>query len=168
MSLRAFHRPLVCQLIVGALSLLFASADPYSSGVAVFMTIIGVLLLTGLLLLIVFSFYAYSEARKRHRAWQDQARPRRVSFSEKGVWEAGTYFPLNEILLDLKSVNLTSQPAVLHFKRECVHLRQANRRDTLRVLVPWGREEEAAQLMQRFRVEVIEARKRGYTPPEPS
>jgi uncharacterized membrane protein len=158
---------LVCLFIIGVPALFLLVLRPFNPNYALFMAVVAFLLLLALFLLIYFSVYPYSEAKKRHKARQDQAQPQRVTFSERGVWEAGTYFPLNEVLMNLKNVRMTSQPSVLHFKRERIHFRQSSQRDTLRVLVPWGREAEAAQLMQRFRVEVIEAQKRGYSPREP-
>lgn len=151
---------LVCLLILG-LSLLFLPA--YRSLIltpAIFLVII-------VFLLFVLRMHAYSEAKKRHQARQNQAQPHRVTFSKEGVWEAGTYFPLKELFWRLRSVRMTSQPAVLHFHREQRHIRASNEYDALRVLVPRGHEEEAARLMQRFRAEVIKAKKPTYNRPEP-
>ena len=112
--------------------------------------------------------YSYQEAKKRHRARQNQTQPLRVTFSKDGVWEAGTHFPF----LALQRVRMTSQPAVLHFRRKHhVYLSDGNgnnRYDTLRVLVPHGREAEATRLMERFRSRIIELNKPGTDhPPEP-
>jgi hypothetical protein len=65
---------------------------------------------------------------------------------------------------------MTSQPAVLHFrlKREVNTGRSASvQYETLRVLVPGSHEEEATRLMERFRTEVIKAKKPTYNPSEP-
>jgi hypothetical protein len=154
-------------LLIGLPALFLLLHWPFQPNYAIFLAVAAFLFLVALLLLIFFSTYPYSEAKKRHKARQDQMQQQRVTFAEQGVWEAGTYFPLNEAFMKLKHVHMTSQPSVLHFKRERLHIRQSSEIDTLRVLVPWGREAEAAQLMERFRLEVIEAQKRGYTPREP-
>lgn len=62
---------------------------------------------------------------------------------------------------------MTSQPTVLHFRRgQLIH--NNYRHDTLRVLVPYGHEEEATRLMERFRKEGIKAKTpTTYNPPEP-
>lgn len=120
-----------------------------------------------LFLMFVLRIRSYREAKKRHQARQSQGQTHTVTFSKDGVWEAGTHFPLHGILTNLRMVNLTFQPTVLHFRREHIRLRQSNEYDTLRVLVPYGHEEEAARLMQRFQVEVIDASKKTYNPPEP-
>jgi hypothetical protein len=158
---------LVCLLLIGVPTLFFLVLQPFNLNYAIFLAVFAFLLLLSLFLLIFFSIYPYSEAKKRHKARQNQTQPQRVTFSERGVWEAGIYFPLNDVFMNLKNVHMTSQPSVLHFTRERMHFRQSRQRDTLRVLVPWGREAEAAQLIQRFRLEVIEAQKRGYAPREP-
>lgn len=154
---------LVYLLLVGILALLFASSA--------FMRVLipAMALLVVLFLLFGLRLYPYSEAKKRYQARQNQAQPHRVTFSEQGVWEAGTYFPLNEIFLHLRKVKLTAQPCVLHFSREKERPGGATNTDldTLRVLVPRGREEEAAQLMQRYQDEVINAGKKTYNPREP-
>lgn len=160
---------LVDFLIVGVLSWVFLIAQPFTSDNLPIVIIPAFLLLIPSILLIAFYGSADSEAKKRRKARQNQAQPHKVTFSEKGVWEAGTYFPLNEIFVDLKDVKLTSQPTVLHFKIENTSIGSNSQAsfDTLRVLVPRGHEAEAAQLMQRFRTEVIERQKKGTTPPEP-
>jgi hypothetical protein len=110
--------------------------------------------------------YFYREAKLRQQARQNRAQPHRVTFSKEGVWEAGTYFPLTGVFLSLQDVHMTSQPAVLHFRRKRL-IRNNYMYDTLRVLVPRGHEEEATRLIERFRTEVIEAKKPTYSPPEP-
>jgi len=110
--------------------------------------------------------YLYREAKQRHQARRNRTHPHRVTFSQEGVWEAGAYFPLTGVFWSLQDVRMTSQPAVLHFRRKQL-IRSTYRHDTLRVLVPRGREEEATRLMERFRTEVIEAKKPTYSPPEP-
>ncbi len=110
--------------------------------------------------------YSYGEAKNRHKARKNSAQPQRVTFSQEGVWEAGAYFPLTDVFLSLQSVSMTSQPTVLHFRRKRL-IRNNYRRDTLRVLVPHGHEEEAARLMQRFQAKIIAAQKPINTHPEP-
>ena len=148
-------------LVVAVLALLFQSS---TSGLVLMVAFI---LLVILFLIFVLRIRSYSEAMKRHQARQSQGQAHTVTFSKDGVWEAGIHFPLHGILMNLLKVKLTFQPTVLHFRRELLHLRQSNEYDTLRVLVPSGHEEEAARLMQRFQIEVIEASKKPYNPPEP-
>jgi hypothetical protein len=119
------------------------------------------------------------EARKRHLARQKSAQPHRITISQQGVWVAGAYFPLNDgdRYADLEEVKITSEPPVLYF-RLTKSSNEVNSDGTytswterLRVLVPRGHEEEAAQLTQRFRTKVIEPRKLAHepvmNPPEP-
>lgn len=120
-----------------------------------------------LFLIFGLRIHSYREAKKRHQARQSQGQTHTVTFSKDGVWEAGIHFPLHGILTNLRKVKLTFQPTVLHFHLEYRHFRQASEYGTLRVLVPYGHEEEAARLMQRFQVEVISASKKPYNPPEP-
>jgi hypothetical protein len=92
---------------------------------------------------------------------------------------AGAYFPLNagDRYADLEEVKITSEPPVLYF-RLTKSSNEVNSDGTytswterLRVLVPSGHEEKAAQLTQRFRTKVIEPRKLAHesvmNPPEP-
>ena len=138
---------------------------------------VGVVLLT---LLAFWRFIFVSETRRRHLARQNPTQPHRVTFSRRGVWEAGTYFPLNEDIegIYLEEVEMTSEPPVLRFRltKTFSEYSDDNRpwTERLHVLVPRGHEDEAAQLMQRFRTEVIEARKQAQqqarqerNPPEP-
>ncbi len=111
--------------------------------------------------------YAYGEAKKRHKARQNQDQPQRVTFSSDGVWEAGIHFPLGGPFLKLRSVHMTSQPTVLHFRLKYL-MRNNYVRYTIHVLVPRGREEEAAQLMKHYQAKIAEAKKRTPSnPPEP-
>jgi hypothetical protein len=118
--------------------------------------------------------FSYLDARKRHKARQQE--PRTVTISKEGVWEAGTFFPLNKFLdANLKKVTLTLDPPVLHFRLTRFHLgknwRASPTSATLHVPVPRGQEEEAGFLQERFQTEVIQARaqleKRLNNPPEP-
>lgn len=118
--------------------------------------------------------FSYIDARKRHKARQQESRT--VTFSREGVWEAGLFFPLNKFLeANLKKVTLTLDPPVLHFRLTRFHLgnnwRASPTSATLHVLVPRGQEEEAGFLQERFQTEVIQARaqreKRLKNPPEP-
>ena len=113
---------------------------------------------------------AYRKAKKRHQARQNRDHPQRVTFSKEGVWEAGTFYPLGgqDMVNSLQRVRMTSHPAVLHFRCRMLMPPSNSVYYTLRVLVPHGHEEEAVQLMGRFRMEVIEAKKRTTSrPPEP-
>lgn len=139
------------------------------------------LLLGGFFLFLIFYSPSYAGASKRHKARQNL--PRTVTFSMKGVWEAGTFFPMNERFeVDLKKVTLTSQPPVLHFRlkhsSEDADSTTSTMSTTLRVLVPREQEGEAGLLLERFQTEVIAARKaegerarqeeeRRKNPPEP-
>lgn len=146
--------------------------------------VVGIAFLLSLAVMIVVlvtsvaGLYSYREAKKRHQARQKPGQPHRVTFSAKGVWEAGTYFPLRGVNTEaLQSVRMTSQPAVLHFRlrEEFSNGTQTSVcSDTILVLVPRNREEEAAQLMERFLADREakkqareEAKKRLYNPPEP-
>jgi hypothetical protein len=120
------------------------------------------------------SLFSYIDARKRHKARQHEART--VTFSRKGVWEAGLFFPLDTFLeANLKKVTLTFDPPVLHFRLMRWHRgknwRASPTSATLRVPVPRGQEEEAGFLLERFQTEVIQERvqteKRLKNPPEP-
>lgn len=133
-------------------------------------------LLAGSILFVVLtlSLFSYFDARKRHKARQQE--PRTVTFSREGVWEAGTFFPLNKLLTaDLKNVKLTFDPPVLHFRLLRWHIgknwRSSPTTSILRVPIPRGHEEEAGFLLERFQTEVIQARtqfeKQVNNPPEP-
>jgi hypothetical protein len=111
------------------------------------------------------------EARKRHRA--RKSGPRRVtigtlsSLNSQGLWQAGTYEPIQEMFLNLTKVKMTENPPLLHFQRKHLEIRQSSWHETMRVLVPHGHEAEARQLVERFRAETIASNKKDYTPPEP-
>ncbi|HKF36290.1 MAG TPA: hypothetical protein VKB35_05260 [Ktedonobacteraceae bacterium] len=70
---------------------------------------------------------------------------------------------------------MTSRPSVLHFHSFTIYTDTATGETAAsyrrRVLVPSGHEEEAERLVQRFRMEVIEAREQAWqrlmNPPEP-
>lgn len=148
---------LVCVLILGVV---FFPQDISIVFLILGLTIVGVVFL--------IRAYAYHEAKIRHQARQNRTQPQKVTLSGQAVWEAGTYFPF----LALQSVRMTSQPAVLHFRRRRRVFSNdgngTNNYDTLRVLVPHGHEEEAMRLVERFRARIIELNKPGtYTPPEP-
>lgn len=111
--------------------------------------------------------YDYGEARKRHKARRHQTQLR-VTLARKGVWEAGTFFELS----GLRTVRLTSQPTVLCFRcRHKTYDRTNNTTynySTVNVPVPHGRENEAAQLVERFNEVIREIKQyKGYNPPEP-
>ena len=143
---------------------LFAISGTFIAGVlACVFLVIGIL--------ICFLTSLATEAAQRHKARQKPEQPHRVTISKQGMWEAGTYFPLDH----LASVKMTSRPPVLHFHSFSVYTDTATadaassyRR---RVLVPRGHEEEAERLVQRFRTEVIEAEEEALklwrNPPEP-
>jgi hypothetical protein len=125
-----------------------------------------------ILILFAISIDIYGEARKRHRIRQQEKHAYKVTFDSKGVWEAGVYFPLNDLLFSLDKVSMTSKPPVIHFSQT----RYSGKRTTphsypLHIPVPGGHEQEAADLVQRFRTEVIQAREQAWqlqtNPPEP-
>lgn len=127
-----------------------------------------------ILALTMFFFFwisRYTGAALRHKARQQAAQPYTVTIANQGIWEAGTYFSLE----NLAKVTLTTQPPVLHFRSNMIYT-ETDASDTpasyrIAILVPHGHEEEAAQLLQRFQTEVIEAQeqawKRWRNPPEP-
>jgi len=117
--------------------------------------------------------YFLSEDRHRHEARCKPGQPHRVTLTGEGIWLAGTHFPLSDTLATLEQVTMTPAPPVLHFRRE-VHEKYTpvdTTGRTIHLLVPRGHEWEAAQLVQRYQVEVIEAkreaRQRVQRPPEP-
>ncbi len=138
-------------------------------------------LCVGFFFALLFSGPTYTQVRKRHIARQKL--PHTVTFSKKGVWESGTFFPLNEMYeADLEKVTLTSQPPVLrfYFKKWSWDSKGSGSSllTSLRVLVPHGQEGEAGLLLERFQTEVIAVRKqkeergrqeqeRRKNPPEP-
>jgi hypothetical protein len=115
---------------------------------------------------------AYDKAKKRHQARQNPSQPHRVTLSDQGIWEVGTYFPFAgsgvekyELGVMLLEVRLTSQPTTLHFRVEYLShhgggYRSYNNRtqETIHLLVPHDHESEAEHVAQRFRTEVIEPR----------
>lgn len=101
----------------------------------------------------------YDLAKPRHEARQQDG-PHRVTLSEKGLWETGTYFPFDELSFGLDNVKMTPHPPVLHLRR-IKHAGKASFSDTIRVPIPRGREEEAASVIQRFRKEVFEVREQA-------
>lgn len=132
-----------------------------------------------LLILWALSLPPYREARERHRARQKSAHT--VTISRQGIWEAGTFFPLEKWPeSSIKKVSAAGSPPVLQFRLRMERWR-LNRPSgkvstymlmTLHVPVPRGHEDEAAHLVQRFRAEVIEAEEQARQqkrmgPPEP-
>ncbi len=112
----------------------------------------------------------FREARRRHMARLSGSRRvtiGNVSLFDQAIWQADLYVPLQELLLDLVSVKMTENPPQLVFRRKHVGLRQASWRDTIHLLIPHGHEDEARQLVERFRTETIGARRKGFTPKEP-
>ena len=143
-----------------------------------------------LFLYIVVPGTAFHKARKRHQARKNPSQPQKVTLSGKGIWEAGTFFPLSgfgvealEWNVKLREVRLTAQPTTLHFRVEYLIRNNANtlnrteiNRETIHLLVPRTHESEAEYVAQRFRTEVIQARELAekrlhdsiVNPPEPS
>ena len=128
------------------------------------------ILLLSLIPIILLSSYSYlyGQAKIRHKV-RLLDRPHRVTIAKQGVWEAGAYIPFDV----LNKVEMTTQPTVLHFRREksLVATRNAPRYNTFHVPVPYGYEDEALSIVQRLRVEVIAEREqmlqRALNPPEP-
>ncbi|HEY1349273.1 MAG TPA: hypothetical protein VGF67_06580 [Ktedonobacteraceae bacterium] len=119
-------------------------------------------------------FFLYLDARNRHIARRQE--PRTVTFSGEGIWEAGTFFPVEKFLsANLKKVTLTFDPPVLHLRLtrwpRGKNWRSSSTTTTLHVPVPHGQEEEAGFLQERLQTEVIQARAqletRRNNPPEP-
>jgi len=152
-----------------ALLTLGAGAGAYA--ISGFRSAILVFVVVALGMLFFFWLSRYTGARKRHLARQKSVQPHRITIAGQGIWEAGTYFPLTA----LASVAMTAQPPVLYFRSTTVSTSTEESEVAasyrLRVLVPHGHEEEATNLVQRFRTEVIAAReqagKRALNPPEP-
>ena len=124
------------------------------------------------LIFFLISTDRYGEARKRHRIRQREGHSHKVTFNSKGLWEAGAYISLNDYPFVLNRVHINSEPPVLHFYQT----RSRGRKTTsysnkISVLVPNGHEQEAADLVQRFQTEVIQAREQAWqrltNPPEP-
>jgi hypothetical protein len=137
-----------------------------------FLSIVLLLAWTPILILFAISIDTYADARKRHRIRQQEKPAQNVTFDHKGLWEAGAYIPINDLLFSLERVSMTSEPPTIHFSRTCY----AGRRTTphsypLHIPVPGGHEQEAANLVERFRIEVIQAREQAWqrleNPPEP-
>jgi hypothetical protein len=119
-------------------------------------------------LIIIWAYWRVhfvGEPRDRYLARHQPDQPPRVTFSGKGLWEAGMYFPLHESgKAELEQVTMTSRPPTLHFRRALFASKYAPNPArityaTLHVLVPRGHEEEAVRLMQRYHREVIEPEK---------
>lgn len=133
------------------------------------LSVVLLFLFFGVFIATAFSAYKYREAKKRHQARQNQAQARRITIAKEGIWEAGTFFPLNGHDVVLEEVKLTHQPTILHFRRT-KHFpgeETTPQSDTLRVPVPGRYENDAAHLLQQFRTEVIETQQRQMNPPEP-
>lgn len=111
------------------------------------------------------------EARKRHQARKSPSRRVTIgklsSLKDQGLWLAGTFIPLQEMFLELKSISMTQNPPLLHLRRKHLYLRQSSWYDTMPVLVPRGHEAEAAHLVERFRAETIASLKKPASPREP-
>ncbi len=112
----------------------------------------------------------FREARQRHIARLKG--PRRVtignvSLLDQAIWQADLYVPLQEIFRHLLKVKMVENPPQLVLHRKRTRLRQSGWRDTIHLLIPHGHEEEARQLVERFRIETIEARRKGFIPKEP-
>jgi hypothetical protein len=129
-----------------------------------------IILLTALMFPMLSATASIREAKKRYQARQNPAEPHRITFSWGGVWESGTYFPLNAGRLELESVKMTASPAVLHFKmlKRNQDGSWTGTAQKIHVIVPHGYEEEAEQLRQRYYADVIKSWKKPIHPPEPN
>lgn len=141
------------------------------------------------LILLLVSNTAFRKARKRHNARQKSSFPYKITLAEKGIWEAGTFFPLkgsgvepSEVNVELLDVQLTSQPTLLHYRVKYVSITSSSRggtgravrKETIRLLVPAAYESEAQRVVQQYRSRIIETRDRAQrfheslvNPPEP-
>lgn len=160
--------PVLCLAIIVALLTVVWVA---SQSIAVALLVVlapAIILLTVLMLLMISAASSVKEAKKRYLARQNQAEPHRVTFSNEGVWEAGTFFAFKFGRLELESVKRTANPAVLHFKMLKFNYDGSwtGTAQRVHVLVPRGYEAEAEQLRQRYYTEVIKV-KTKYNPPEP-
>ncbi len=130
------------------------------------------LLLPASLLSYFFAWLCFREARQRHLA--RQSGPHRVTIGsphlfDQDMWMAGEHIPLQELFIKLLKVELSSRPPLvlsLH-RRLSIRTGSGTWRDTLYLPVPQGREDEASQLVERFRTETIGAGKKKYIPAEP-
>src|SRR5581483_6631729 len=118
------------------------------------------------LIFLLASNTAFRKARKRHNARQKSSPPYKVTLAEKGIWEAGTFFPLkgwgvepSEVSVELLDVQLTSQPTVLHYRVKHVSITASSRRgigraarkETIRLPVPEAYKSEAERVVQQYR-----------------
>ena len=130
------------------------------------------LLLPASLLLYFFAWLRFREARQRHFA--RQRGPHRITIGsphlfDQDMWLAGEHFPIQELFTELRKVKLSSRPPLvlsLH-RRLDIKGGRGTYRDIIYLLVPRGREDEASQLVERFRSETIGASKRKNVPAEP-
>jgi steroid delta-isomerase-like uncharacterized protein len=133
--------------------------------------LIPMMLLMSFLLTYFLAGRRWMEARKRHQARKTGSRRVTIgvpsSFHDQGLWLAGTYIPLQETFLELKSVHITENPPLLHLRRKHVEIRQSSWHDTVPILIPRGHEAEAAYLVERFRAETIAPLKKDTSPSEP-
>lgn len=166
--------PLICMAFV-AFVFMGVNSNPLqtSPDYSVLVIMVPMMLLMAFLLTFFLAGRRWWEARKRHLARKGE--PRRVTigvpsslFHHQGLWIAGNFVPVQETFLELTSVRLTQNPSVLHLRRKHIHLRQSNWHDTLHILVPQGREAEAAHLVKHFQAETIAPLKQKPAHPEPA
>src|SRR5690242_15658646 len=130
------------------------------------------LLLPTSLLLYFFAWLRFREARQRHLA--RQRGPHRVTIGsphlfDQDMWVAGEHLPLQELFIELLKVKISSRPPLvlsLH-RRLKIKSGSGTWRDVIYLPVPRGHEDEARQLVERFRIETIGASKRTNIPAEP-
>ena len=155
-------------------------------------SVIAFLGIDGCFVVLVFllaSNTAFRKARKRHNARQKSSLPHKVTLAEKGIWEAGTFFPLkgsgvepSEINVELLDVQLASQPTMLLYRVKSLSIAasgrggagRATRKETIRLLVPAAYESEAERVLQQYRSGIVKARDLAQhvheslvNPPEP-
>lgn len=73
--------------------------------------------------------------------------------------------PLQELFLDLVKAELHFKPAHICLTSQNTQSRLSN---TIRILVPRGREAEAVQLVERFRTETMAAKNTAHYSAEPA
>lgn len=178
---------LVALFLLGFITLFVRSVNVSDT-----LSVIAFLGMDGCFIVLIFllaSNTTFRKARKRHNARQKSSLPYKVTLAEKGIWEAGTFFPLKgsgvesaEVGVELLGVQLTSQPTLLHYRVKYVSITvgsrggtgRAAREETIRLLVPAAHESEAEQVLQRYRSGITETRDRAQrlheslvNPPEP-
>lgn len=178
---------LVALFFLGFIALFVRSVNVSDTiSVMAFLGLVGCFVV--LIFLLAFNT-TFRKARKRHKARQHSSLPHKITLAEKGIWEAGTFFPLkgsgvepSERGVELLDVQLTSQPTILHYRVKYVSITVNSRggtgraasEETIRLLVPAAYESEAERVVQQYRSRIVKAHDRAQRvheslvkPPEP-